>query len=210
MTQHPVQPKQMPSDEVVGQVVKLLIELLQSEQLSDLVAGGAWATLNFCIEGRAAGLGTLSVELGLFDLAVAHLRALGSANITSISRGNTGIIMPLAAVYNVTRALEGHAARSDLVHCVRSGLFEICLEGIVAFAGGVEGLHDANHLMIIMALVIVNVCRGQSGCEAKIRAAATALAFCLEHSLDWMEQLGYTTGAMAARLVCAYFDRLVT
>ena len=68
---------QMPSDDVPRQLVSLLVELLRSDELPELVIGGAWLRVAYCLSGRP-GLGPTVMELGLFDLAVRHLRALGS------------------------------------------------------------------------------------------------------------------------------------
>ena len=37
-------------------------------------------------------------------------------------------------------------------------------------------------------------------CNAQIRAVGSSLAFAMEHSLDYCEELGYTTGSYAAAL----------
>ena len=74
-------------------------------------------------------------------------------------------------------------------------------------AAGLEGLRDTNHSTLALALCLLTACSTQPGCEAKIRGAATAIAFCLENSLDYMEELGGTTGAFAARLCCSIFGR---
>jgi len=108
----------------------------------------------------------------------------------------------------VTRAFAGQATRPDLDACVRSGLFDFCLDSIVAFAAaGVEGLQDTDHGVLQVSLAFLPKIAGQPGCEAKIRGAASALAFSLEHSLDFMEELGWTTGAAAARVCCSVFGR---
>ena len=89
-----------------------------------------------------------------------------------------------------------------------SGLFDICVEMVKAFASaGVESLQDTDRGAVMFALVLLGKCRDQRDCEPKIRGVATSLAFCLEHSLDYMEELGATTGAMAARACCAVFGK---
>eukprot|EP01043_Picozoa_sp_COSAG02_P065444 COSAG02_NODE_9879_length_2084_cov_183.290176_4_plen_83_part_01 len=69
--------KQMPSDDVPQQLLALSIELLRSRELPELAIGGAWRCARDCMDGRP-GLAPVAMELGLFDLAVADLRALGS------------------------------------------------------------------------------------------------------------------------------------
>jgi hypothetical protein len=57
------------------------------------------------------------------------------------------------------------------------------------------------------AISFLAKCSGYPGCEPKVRGVAPALAFCLEHSLDFMAEFGYTTGAGAARVCCAVFGK---
>ena len=84
---------------------------------------------------------------------------------------------------------------------VASGLFDECASAVAAVAAaGVEGLHDTNHAALVCSLTVLRNCRSQPGCEAKIRRLAPALAFCLEHDLDGMEQLGVTTASYAAQI----------
>ena len=150
------------------------------------------------------------MELGLIDLGAEHLRAIGSpADVVSISRGKAGRgRMALEGTYNVTRLLAGQAERPDLAACVASGVFDICVEIVVAFAAaGVEGLRDTNHCVVLLSPGMLAKCGTQSGCEAKIRGTATALAFCLENSLDWMEEIGSTTDGYAAKVCCSDFGR---
>ena len=119
----------------------------------------------------------------------------------SISRGDAGKGYALAAVANWTKAFTGQPQRPDLEAIVTSGLFDECASAVAAVAAaGVEGLHDTNHAAFWCSLALLRNCRGQPGCEAKIRRLAPALAFCLEHDLDGMEQLGITTGSFAAQI----------
>jgi hypothetical protein len=88
---------------------------------------------------------------------------------------------------------------------VASGLFDECVSAVAAVAAaGVEGLHDTNRMALLGSLIVLRNCRSQPGCEAKIRQLASALAFCLEHDLDCMEQLGSTTGSYAAQICTIY------
>ena len=114
----------------------------------------------------------------------------------------------LAGPYYVTKLFAGQAERPDLAACVASGLFDICIEGVVAFAAaGDEGLHDTDHGALAYVLGWLSKMGSQPGSEAKIRGAASALAFCLENSLDCMEEIGSTTGAHAAKVCCRVFGR---
>eukprot|EP01047_Picozoa_sp_COSAG01_P085103 COSAG01_NODE_18550_length_1067_cov_0.817526_2_plen_216_part_01 len=210
MSVHPIlSKKQMPSDDVPQQLLALSIELLRSRELPELAIGGAWWCARDCMDSRP-GLAPVAMELGVFDVAVADLRVLGSpADVVSISRGKAGRgFVLLEAPYNVTRGFAGQKARPDLEAAVSTGLFDLCVEMVVSVASaGVEGLQDTNHAVLIMALSWLAKCSSLGGCEATIRSAATALAFCLENSLDQMEELGYTTGAMAASGCCSVFGR---
>ena len=210
MSDHPiVSKKQMPSDDVPQQLLALSIELLRSRELPELAIGGAWRCARDCMDGRP-GLAPVAMELGLFDLAVADLRALGSpADVVSISRGKAGRGQALLeAPYEVTRGFAGQKARPDLEAVVSTGLFDLCVEMVVSVASaGVEGLQDTNHSVLLMALSWLAKCSSFAGCEATIRSAATALAFCLENSLEYIEELGITTGSYTARVCCSVFGR---
>ena len=119
----------------------------------------------------------------------------------SISRGDAGKAYASVAVNGLTKPFHGQPQRPDLEAIVASGLFDECASAVAAVAAaGVEGLHDTDHAALSGSLMLLRNCRGQPGCEAKIRQLAPALAFCLEHDLDVMEQLGVTTGSYAAQI----------
>jgi hypothetical protein len=102
---------------------------------------------------------------------------------------------------NWIKLFTGQPQRPDLEAIVMSGLFDECAGAVAAVAAtGVEGLHDMNHSALVCSLSLLRTCRGQPGCEAKLRQLAPALAFCLEHDLDFMEQLGITTASYAAQI----------
>jgi hypothetical protein len=107
----------------------------------------------------------------------------------------------LAAMTSFAKAFAGQPQRPDLEAMVASGLFDECISAVAAIAAaGVEGLHDTDHTALLGSLTLLRNCRSQPGCEAKIRRLAPALAFCLEHDLEYMEQLGITTGSYAAQI----------
>ena len=206
-----VSKKRMPSDDAPGQMLTLLAELLRSGELPELAIGGAWHAAYGCVLGRP-GLGPLAIELGLFELAVEHLRAIGSpADALSVSRGKAGRAGTIITVpYGVMRGFAGKTARPDLELCVSSGLFDFCLDFITAFAAaGVAGVKDSNPGVVCMAMGVLTKCGSQAAAEAKIRGAARALTFCLEpdHDLDYLQDIGVTSSAMAARLCCSVFGR---
>ena len=121
--------------------------------------------------------------------------------LQSISRGDAGKTHALMAITGWTKAFSGQPQRPDLEAMVTSGLFDECISAVAAVAAaGVEGLHDTNHAALVFSLSVLRNCRSQPGCEAQIRRLAPALAFCLEHDLDYMEQLGMTTASSAAQI----------
>ena len=67
----------MPTDEWAIKLLTLLIELLRSGELPELAAAGAWYCAQSCVVGRPT-VGALALELGMFELAAARLRELGS------------------------------------------------------------------------------------------------------------------------------------
>ena len=107
-----------------------------------------------------------------------------------------------------SKGFQGQPQRPDLEAIVASGLFDECASAVAAVAAaGVEGLHDTDHQALGMSLTLLRYCRSQPGCEAKLRQLAPALAFCLEHDLDCMEQLGSTTARFAAQ-ICTRYPKL--
>ena len=121
--------------------------------------------------------------------------------LQSISRGDARWANALLAVLHWNRGFAGQPQRPDLEAMVASGLFDECASAVAAVAAaGVEGLHDTNHVALFILLALLRNCRSQPGCEAQIRRLAPALAFCLEHDLDWMEQLGITSASFAAQI----------
>ena len=208
MSIDPLGTKKLPSDDVQRQLLPLLVELLSSAELPELAIGGVWFTIFCCLTGRPS-LGPAAMELGLFDVGMVHLRGIGSpADAVSISRGKAGRGFCVNCLHELTRLFAGQTTRPDLEACVRSGLFDFCLDSVIAFAAArVEGLEDTNHTVLNVCLGFVARTAGQPGCEAKIRGAASALAFSLEHSLDYLEEIGLTTGAMSARVCCRVFGR---
>ena len=99
------------------------------------------------------------------------------------------------------KAFLDQAQRPDLEAIVASGLFDECVSAVAAVAAaGVEGLHDTNHAALAGSLTLLRNCRSQPGCEAKIRRLAPALAFCLEHDLDYLEQLGISYAAQICKI----------
>jgi hypothetical protein len=200
--------QKMPSDDVPRQMLTLLVELLRSGELPELAISGAWHGASMCITGRPS-LGSVALDLGVMELIAEHCRAIGSAaDMVSISRGKAGRASRAMCVAMFTHnAFAGQATRPDIAAGVSSGVFDICVDAMVAFAAaGVDGLCDTDYAMTLSPMG-VNTCRNHAGCEAKIRSAASALSFCLDNSLGFMEDLNFTSGAFAAMLCCTVFGR---
>jgi hypothetical protein len=194
--------KKQPEDDVPTKMVTLLLELLKANELPELAIGGAWAVVHYCLVGRPS-LGPVVLEHGTVELAVEHLKAIGSpADWVSISRGKAGRAWKsLQCVAEMCKHFSGEMSRPDLAACTASGLFDLCLAAIMAVAAvGIAGLQDTYHGALYFSLSLARICRAQPGCEDKIRSAADALAFCLMNDLDLVVDLGATTGAVAAQI----------
>ena len=68
----------MPTDDVPHKLVRLLLELIASGELPELAVGGAWTRVHNLLAPRPA-LGPVALEADICGLAVAGLRAVGSA-----------------------------------------------------------------------------------------------------------------------------------
>ena len=120
----------------------------------------------------------------------------------SISRGKAGRAgYVLGCIVNWCKLFYGQSHRPDLEAIVASGLFEECANGVASFAAaGVDGLGDVNHTALTHALAVLRTCRHQPGAEVRIRSLAPALRWCTEHDMDYVEQMGMTTGSYAAQI----------
>jgi hypothetical protein len=183
-------------------MMTLALELLKSNELPELAIGGAWCTIHYCLTGRPS-LGPVALECGVFELAVAHMHAIGSpADWISISRGKAGRAYGvLASITDIGKAFAGHASRTDGAACAASGMIDVCIEAVAAFAAaGVDGLRDTHHSVLYQAMSVVRDYRAHPGCEAKIRSVAGSLGFCLMNDLDFVQAIGATTAAAAAAI----------
>ena len=197
-----VSKKRQPEDDVPTKMATLLLELLKANELPELAIGGAWTGIVYCLVGRPS-IGPVVLKHGVVELAVEHLKAIGSpADWVSISRGKAGrAYKAVCSISETCKHFSGEVSRPDLAACVTSGLFDLCLEAITAVAAaGVDGLQDTHHCALYFALSLLRTCRAQPGCEDKIRSAADALAFCLMNDLDAVVDLGITTAAAAAQI----------
>ena len=68
----------MPTDDIPCKLLQLLLELIASGELPELAVGGAWSSVQNLLTPRPA-LGPVALEADICGLAVAGLRAVGSA-----------------------------------------------------------------------------------------------------------------------------------
>ena len=126
----------MPTDEVPLRMLELALELLREEHRSGLVPCGVWMVCFNCVVSRPA-VAQRAAELGLCDLATAHLRTSDPADWVSLSCGD--LFQPILMTMS---QLLSHGPGEAVIH---SGLFDLCLTGIATFAErGVEGLPDTH------------------------------------------------------------------
>ena len=199
----------IPEDDLPMKMMKLLLELLKSNELPELAIGGAWFAVHNCLTGRPS-LGPAALECGVFEMVVAQLHGIGSpADWVSISRGKAGRAFgALFATNDIAKCFGGQASRPDLATCLTSGLCDLCIEAVAAFAAaGVDGLRDTNHVALYQALSTVRNTRTQPGCEAKIRSVASSLGYCLMHDLESIQDIGATSAGTAAQICCGVFGR---
>ena len=109
--------KKLPEDDVPTKMVTLLLELLKANELPELAIGGAWCAAEYCIVGRPS-IGPVVLKHGIVELAVEHLKAIGSpADWVSISRGKAGKAKLLQCVTDMCKLFSGGVtARSGRLH----------------------------------------------------------------------------------------------
>ena len=76
--------KRTPDDEIPRQILRLVLELLQSGELPELAVGGAWSCI-IAIVDEGIILSRVALEANICGLAMAHLRALGPAADWTVS-----------------------------------------------------------------------------------------------------------------------------
>jgi hypothetical protein len=118
----------------------------------------------------------------------------------------SGIAQMVLMVVNIVFQSGGQdvdgTSRPDLGRCVSSGLFDLCIETVLAFAAaGEAALPDTNPTLLYNKLGTIARCREQPGGEAKIRAMLPrALSFCLEHPLEASDAMAWSTGTHATAI----------
>ena len=109
---------------------------------------------------------------------------------------------------NCFASFAGQDARPDLEAFVSSGLLDESCGAMTAFeAGGVEGLGDVHHVVMYVTLSCLKAATPHPIAEQKIRSVGRTLGFCLENSLDFCEEIGWSTGASATG-ICASLSSL--
>jgi hypothetical protein len=68
----------MPTDDIPRKLLRLLLELIASGELSELAVGGAWNSVQTLLTPRPA-LKEMALEADICGLVVAGLRTVGSA-----------------------------------------------------------------------------------------------------------------------------------
>ena len=115
----------------------------------------------------------------------------------------------IMCMVSMSKGFAGKTARPDLNAVVSSGMFELCVEAVEAFAArGEVGLANTHRGAIICAMANMRNCSGLRECEAQMRSPSmsSALVFCLEHPLVVSTALSFGTGTYAAMIcesVCA-------
>ncbi len=209
MAEEPIASAQhCPDDDKAIRMLRLLVELLRSGEVPDLVTSGALNAANGCIQSRPAVAG-VALELGVMELVSAQLSRSGAPHdwlSTTHSKTARGILTSglTGAVGQILSGFAGSTARPDLDALVSSGLLDQTLAALGAFEqAGVEGLATTDIGGMYGVLTVLKKSISHSTCNARIRSAASAIAFAMEHSLDFSEEFGMTTGSSAAAL-CEY------
>ena len=200
--------KKQPTDEVHLGLLPLVLELLRStESMPKLAVGAAWFVCNLLAIGRTA-VGREAAKSGIFDLAVAHLRTMEPADRLCISKGGGLTNYALLALSSAMTSLSGEQERPDQEALVASGVIDVCVDVCSAFAArGIEGLPDTHPGAAYMPLSMLSKATKLPGCEVKIRGVAKALGFCLEHSLEYISEMGMSSGSAATRICVGVFGR---
>ena len=193
-------------------VVTLLLGLLRAadtEELPEMAIGGAFFGIFNCCQRPAVARAAL--ERGVFEIAAAQLRAIGSpAEWLPISGGNGGRAIGCFCVCaTLMKAFGGEAARPDAEAFAACGMFEACVSTIQHYeARGAENVPDTNGYLLGTALTAIQRSGLDfPGCREALRGAASALAFCMEHDIDCVQEIGSTCGSVAAQLAAIVFGR---
>eukprot|EP01043_Picozoa_sp_COSAG02_P000335 COSAG02_NODE_6_length_64796_cov_76.792865_18_plen_369_part_00 len=206
MAEHPIaSAKRCPDDDKPIRMLTLLVGLLRSGEVPDLAIGGALYVANQCIQGRPAVV-RVGLELGVIELVSAQLLRCGAPSewlSTAYRPGKTirGIAVGGLTAVGFSVRNSGSEARPDLDALESSGLLDQLVSALHAFEqGGVHGLQTTDIAAMLQLLSILRKSTSRPTANSLIRSAGSAIAFAMEHSLDFCEEVGYTTGSVAAGL----------
>ena len=108
--------------------------------------------------------------------------------------GATSAVMTL-------NGLSGSESRPDLDAMVASGLIDQLVAALRAFEQrGVSGLQTTDIAAVNATLTVLRRSVLCPTAKSLVRSAGSAIAFAMEHSLDLAEELGWTSGGVAAAL----------
>jgi hypothetical protein len=125
-----------------------------------------------------------------------------------ISKGGGLANCALLALSSLVTSFGGEQERPDQEALVASGVIDVCVDVCSTFAArGIEGLPDTHTAAVYFTLSILSKATKLSGCEVKIRGVAKALGFCLEHSLEYISEMGVSSGSAATRICVGVFGR---
>ena len=166
-------------------------------RLPELAVTGALHGIRCCCERSL--LAKRAVDRGLYDLLAAQCHAIGGPRewIVAVSPANGHpMIICMYLCGAVMKPFAGEESRPDIDGFISSGCIDICLALVSVFAErGIAGTSDTQPFVLGSAIRALTRSAKHPGCEAKVRGAAAALAFCLDsqHSLDYFFGLGDTT-----------------
>ncbi len=77
--------KKLPGNDKPARIARLLVELLNSDELAELAIGGAWSCLKNILLGAQPALCRVILDLDICGLALTHLQQIGSAADWTVS-----------------------------------------------------------------------------------------------------------------------------
>ena len=212
MKAHPIVSRRLcASDDLPTKLTLLLMEQLRGGQLpAPFVAGGAMDALWGASSGRPAVLKMLA-QSDIFDMVLAGLRSVGSpAEWLSIKHGGGALAGgAFALLKDLLKAFENEEARPEAALFYSSGLYDECIDALCAMeARGEPGVADTN--CMVLGQLLNSLTRRDTTItagEERMRGAATALKFIIDHPLECISQLGATCDGMAVGICTAVFGR---
>ncbi len=133
---------------------------------------------------------------------------LGQSFLPHDSHQGTAAVVINAAL-SVYKCFNGQPERPDLRSIVDTGLFEACASVVEAVASMELKNQNTDNLALIMALSGLRICSALPECSRRIRSMGKSLAYYLQDDLDldWIQELGYSSGMVASQVICSTFGR---